>query len=290
MAASLGHDDAQDRAAAAWTGPAGAAKDVECFRVSARPAARQVKIALAGAQRRAQVFQPFVQDMGNGPVQVPNLMNGERTAGALRVNPGLPEGFIDVYIAQAGQKMLVQQQRFDLAIRLLQHRRKPFDREGFFQRFGAQAAQNLLWRRGQPDTTKLACVLKTQAMRLANAKITCSCLLRGASAGSQLSRPVMRRWIIKVRPPDRSNKIYFPRRPIRRIVRPLIVLQKSAGSGSAMVLGQYTAAPEIRRPAMFFPRRASTTHWTSGSSGMAAIGSGENGSLRCVNPMLHKQY
>ena len=168
MAASLGHDDAYDHSAAAWAGPAGAAKNLECFRVLARPAARQVKIALAGAKRRAQVFQTLFQDVGYGPVQVPNLMNGERTAGALRVNPGRPEGFIDVDIAQASQKLLVQQQGFDLAIRLLQHRRKPFDREGFVQRFGAQAVQNLLWRGGQPDTTKLAGVLKTQAMRLAN--------------------------------------------------------------------------------------------------------------------------
>ena len=164
MAASLGHEDAQDRAAAAWTVPARAAKDVECVGVSPRSVARQVKVALALAQGRAQVLKPFVQDMLNRPMQVPCLMNGERTAGALRVNPGLPKGFIDVYIAQAGEKMLVQQQRFDLAIRRLQHPRKPFDREGFVQRFGAQSVQNLLRRCGQPNSTELAGVLEAQGV------------------------------------------------------------------------------------------------------------------------------
>ena len=77
MAASLSHDEANDRTVAARTGLAGTAKYTEFFSVPALPAARQVKVALAGTQRRAQIPQPFVQDLGYGPVQVLNLLNGE---------------------------------------------------------------------------------------------------------------------------------------------------------------------------------------------------------------------
>ena len=116
MAASLGNADTRNNSATTRTRLAGAPEYIEFLRVSPCPVSRKIKVGLARTQGGAQVLQSFFQDLRDAPMQGTDLAPGERMADALRVNAGFPEGFIDIDVAQAGQKSLVQQQRFDLAL------------------------------------------------------------------------------------------------------------------------------------------------------------------------------
>jgi hypothetical protein len=46
------------------------------------------------------------------------------------VDPGSPQGLIDIYIPQSGQEGLIQQERFELPLTALQHFFKRSYREG----------------------------------------------------------------------------------------------------------------------------------------------------------------
>ena len=73
------------------------------------------------------------------------------------------EGFVSVYISQAGDEALIEQQRFELPAALLKLPEQPGGSEILRERFGTQVDEDLIGIRDEPDSSKLARVGKDES-------------------------------------------------------------------------------------------------------------------------------
>ena len=73
------------------------------------------------------------------------------------------EGFVGVYVSQAGDEALIEQQRFELPAALLKLPEQPGGSEILRERFGTQVDEDLIGIRDEPDSSKLARVGKDES-------------------------------------------------------------------------------------------------------------------------------
>jgi len=112
MRAALADDESLDFGPASPTWPAGAPKDLQFVPIAPLMFGDGIEIGFTGSQRGPQVFQSPQQYFGNRTMKRPNLGIGQGCSHAARMNLGFPQGFVDIYVAQPGNKGLVEQQRF----------------------------------------------------------------------------------------------------------------------------------------------------------------------------------
>lgn len=90
MRAALGNDNAVDHGAAARTGHAVAAKDLERVGVAAATSGDAVEVRLAAAERGAGVVDRALQDRAYRRVQATDFGGGEGVGAAFRMDARLP--------------------------------------------------------------------------------------------------------------------------------------------------------------------------------------------------------
>ena len=119
MGASLPHHKPLDGCFAAGAGKICAAKNLQLIFVAAATIGHRIKIGLTGSKRCAEVLQTPFQYPWDGQAQGLGLRFGQSGCQAAGVQSGLPQGFIDVNVAEAGDKCLVQQQGFQNSFAIL---------------------------------------------------------------------------------------------------------------------------------------------------------------------------
>lgn len=87
---------------------------------------------------RAAVFEAISEGGSNGPAQRGNLCVLQGVGPAQGMNPGPPQGFVGVDIADPGDKRLVEQEGLEAAGFLGQQASQDLQREALFQRLGAE--------------------------------------------------------------------------------------------------------------------------------------------------------
>ena len=115
MGAALSYHKTGDDPTATRARFTGAAEDLEFVPVAAPMAGNGVKCRFTGTQRGAQVAQPATEHFTDGPMQATNFGVGQLIRCPGGMEAGIPQGFIDIDVAQPGQEVLVQQQGFELA-------------------------------------------------------------------------------------------------------------------------------------------------------------------------------
>ena len=142
MAAALAHQNALNSRTTARAILPAPAEHLELIGIAAPATGHRVEISRTTPQGRTHVPQPGTQNIRYGPVQGCDFFLRKRTADTQRVNLGLPERFVHVYVAQTGNKFLVQQQRFDLTSAGLEHLAKTGHNKIICQGFGPQFSQD----------------------------------------------------------------------------------------------------------------------------------------------------
>ena len=109
MCAPLPHNNTLDDFFAAGAGKICAAKNLQLIFVAAAAAGHRIKIGCTGAQRSAQIFQTPFQHPRDSQSQCLDFRCRQGGCYPTGMQFCLPQGFIDINIAEAGDKRLVQQ-------------------------------------------------------------------------------------------------------------------------------------------------------------------------------------
>ena len=110
MRTALTDDDSLNFRLASRAGPVGASKYVQFIAVTSLMFGDGIKIGFAGPQGGAEIFQASFQDPGNGQAQGFDFRFRQGGCQPQGVQPGFPERFIHVDIAESCDHGLVEQQ------------------------------------------------------------------------------------------------------------------------------------------------------------------------------------
>ena len=103
-------------------------------------APEEVDVLLVG-ERRTAVLHRFLQRLHHRPVEPPHLLRGERVAHAVPSEPRAPEDLVAVDVADAGDELLVHQQRLQLGVALREHRPEVLPRHRGLERVDAEVRE-----------------------------------------------------------------------------------------------------------------------------------------------------
>jgi len=162
MRTALTDHQAFDGIRATGAGLAGAAKYIDKGKVTTGSALEGIKIGLAVAQGGTRVFQTLSQHLADGSVQLRGLFGIEFIRIGQRMQAGFPQGFVHVYIAQPGNKGLVQQERLELTFADRQKGSQLFGRETSRQGLRPQVPGDGLVGGCQVGAPEFAGIVKSQ--------------------------------------------------------------------------------------------------------------------------------
>src|SRR5436190_8944058 len=128
-----------DEVTAPWARPALARVDVVELLELAGPA-EEVDILLVG-ERRAAVLHRFLERLHHRPVQPAHFLRGERVAHAVPAQTGAPQDLVAVDVADAGDELLVHEQRLELRLTLGEHAPEVLPRHRGLERIDAEVGQ-----------------------------------------------------------------------------------------------------------------------------------------------------
>jgi hypothetical protein len=112
MGSTLRHSRLDESFPAARAGQAVAAKYLKGVAIAAPASCNGVEIGLTPTQGSSQIAKTLTQNFADGSVQGANFTHAQGCGNAQGVEPGLPQGFVNINIAQTGEKGLIQEQRF----------------------------------------------------------------------------------------------------------------------------------------------------------------------------------
>lgn len=110
------------------------------------------------------VHNPGAEGLTNGMVEPGQLLNSEAVDLAAGIDAGDDTALIGIDIADTGNELLVEQQRFQAATSFVEQGLKVGQGEFIGQRFRAELANHLIWIANQVDPAKLTHILEAQLM------------------------------------------------------------------------------------------------------------------------------
>jgi len=162
MSASLANENAFNGFLAAGAGQAGSPEHAQLRAVVPPAAGNREKIAFAGSQGCAQVAQSAFENTLNSGKEF-FAFSGRKSAGfSAGVQFGIPKGFINIDIAESGNKVLVKQQRFQHARTFFQHELEPLKGKIGFKRFRPKITRYLFSLFTQVQPGEFARIVQAQ--------------------------------------------------------------------------------------------------------------------------------
>ena len=167
MRPSPADDDPLDGYAAALARLSRLSIDAQPFLLSSFFPLRPDEHAVKG---RPVVLECLSQHVLYSAVQTRNLRRRQRICVPLRMEPRQKEGFVDIDVAQAGHKVLVEQQGFEHTAPLAQEDSKNLRGKRLRQGFRSKFAHDGGYVVDQPDAAKLSLAVKVERTAIRQAK------------------------------------------------------------------------------------------------------------------------